>query len=522
MLAALAVYGLLRWRVRASEQARVRLQQLVAERTRQLAESQQSLLVAKEAAEAANRAKSAFLSSMSHELRTPLNSVLGYAQIVRRSPALDGPARQGLEIIQQSGDHLLHLINEVLDLAKVEAGRMELRPEVFSLPGLVREINQLFAVRAQEKQLHFHTPDLAGLPLHLVGDCARIRQVLVNLLGNAFKFTVTGGVSWSIARGETPEALVFTVTDTGVGIAAEEQARIFEAFYQAAQSAPTAAQGTGLGLAISAQLVQLMGGALRLESTVGQGSRFSFAVSLPAAASAPVETAAGEQSPIVGYLGGRKRVLVVDDEKNNRAILLDMLGPLGFILEEAADANQARALVRRQAPDLVLLDLRMPGDDGFVLAGEWRASGVLCGARVLALSASVLPEQQAASIAAGCDAFLAKPFREEHLLATIGSLLQLTWVRASAAEEKAAPRPEVTDAAAEAAAMRWEAGLLQRLLQLAEHGDALRLRDELSALARRGAAWAAAVSPWEKLASSYQMEALSRALELKLRETTPS
>ncbi len=519
VFAVAGVFGIVRLRVRVSERDRARLQRLVAERTSQLAESQQSLQQAKELAEAANRAKSAFLASMSHELRTPLNSVLGYAQIVRRSPNLDAGARRGLETIQRSGDHLLHLINEVLDLARVEAGRIELRPEPFSLPVFAREIDDLFAVRATEKALRFHGPDLANVPEFVIGDAGRLRQVLVNLLGNAFKFTERGEVSWSI-RAAAEGRVRFEVSDTGPGIAPEEQTQIFEAFYQSSSTGATARQGTGLGLAISAQLTQLMGGELRLESRVGEGSRFSFDAALPIAAALETNPpATTPQALIIGYNGRRRRILIVDDEKINRAILLEMLAPLDFISEEAENAAQARAVVGRQAPDLVLLDLRMPGDDGFTLAREWRANGALLGAKVLALSASVLPEQQASAINAGCDAFMAKPFREEHLLRTIGSLLGLEWIYTTAAED-AAEKPVV--ASHEAAAIAWETGVLRHLLQLAEHGDALRLREELASLAHRGAAWAVAVAPWEKLAHAYQMEALSRSLEQKLRQAAPS
>jgi signal transduction histidine kinase/FixJ family two-component response regulator len=508
----LFVRGIVRWRVRAGERERERLQQLVAERTCQLAESQQSLLQAKEAAEAANRAKSAFLASMSHELRTPLNSVLGYAQILRRSAEIGPNSRRALDTIQRSGDHLLHLINEVLDLAKVEAGRVELQETPFSLGRFAQSITDLFAVRAAEKALTFRGPRIDDLPALVRGDESRLRQVLVNLLGNAFKFTERGSIQWAVSPAG-PGRWRIEVSDTGAGIAPAEQAKVFEPFYQASSIPALAQQGTGLGLSISAQLVQLMGGDLQLESKIGKGSRFWFELPLPTvAAAAPVDIAPVEEPVrIVGYQGRRRRLLVVDDERLNRAILDEMLTPLGFVVEPADGAEAARAAVARQAPDAVLLDLRMPGDDGFVLAREWRATGALLGAKVLALSASVLPEQQAEALAAGCDAFLAKPFREEQLLRVLGSLLELDWL-CSEIDQEAEASAEVS-----VSSLQWDAGILRRLLQLAEHGDALRLGQELATLARRGAAWAAAVAPWQKLAVGYQMETLSRALEDTLR-----
>jgi signal transduction histidine kinase/DNA-binding NarL/FixJ family response regulator len=509
-----ALWGFVRWRVHASERERLRLQQLVAERTSQLAESERTLLQAKEAAEAANRAKSAFLASMSHELRTPLNSVLGYAQILSRSSELGAVARRRLDAIRRSGDHLLNLINEVLDLAKVESGRIELVPAPFDLGRFAQSVSESFAQRAADKDLEFITPDLTTVATTVQGDEPRLRQILLNLLGNAFKFTTQGRVAWSLTR-IAGDRVRIEVVDTGIGIPPAEQAKIFQPFYQAAGEPDLSRQGTGLGLSISTHLVQLMGGQLQVQSEPGRGSRFWFEVPLPAldAADATDAAAAETGAYIVGYRGRPRRVLVVDDERTNREILIEMLEPLGFLIEEAANASEARAVMARQVPDVVLLDLRMPGDDGFVLAREWRARRTLLGGKVLALSASVLPEQQADAMAAGCDAFLAKPFRVEQLLRVMGSLLQIEWIETQSprAAGEPSPTPQST------ADVAWEAGLLRRLLSLAEHGDALRLGEELAALARQGAQWAAAVAPWQKLAVSYQMEALSRALEQTLR-----
>jgi signal transduction histidine kinase/ActR/RegA family two-component response regulator len=523
LAAFLAAIGLLnlvvRWRVRLVERERHRLRGLVSERTRQLAESEQRLTHAKDAAEAANRSKSAFLASMSHELRTPLNSVLGYAQILTRSPEVGPNARRGLDAIRRSGDHLLQLINEILDLAKVEAGRIELVPEPFDLARLLLSVSETLAPKAAEKGLAFAVPDPDGLPEVVLGDEPRLRQVLLNLVGNAVKFTEAGAVSWTVAR-KDGDRIRFEVSDTGIGIPKEEQAQVFSPFYQTSGAAALTRQGTGLGLSISAQLVRLMGGRLEFESEPGKGSRFWFEVTLPPTSRRRPYGADAllGRGVIVGYHGRPRRILVVDDERSNREVLLEMLKPLDFVVEEAVDAPAARAAVARTAPDLVILDLRMPGESGYELARHWREARTLNGAKVLALSASVLPDQQADALRAGCDAFLAKPFRLEHLLHAIGSLLELSWVYAQAPAADDGPRP----LAREPSWIVWEEPDLQRLLALAEAGDALRLGDELAAISRRGPDWATAVAPWQRLAVTYQMEALSHALHEALQRFTPS
>lgn len=515
VLALLAVAGalhlLFRWRLRAGDRERALLSALVAERTRQLAESEQRLKVAKDAAEAANRSKSAFLARMSHELRTPLNSVLGYAQILTRAPGLTSGTRRGLDAIRRSGDHLLQLINEILDLAKIEAGKIDLVPEPFFLAKLLGSVSETLAPKAAEKGLALAAPDPEGLPEVVLGDEPRLRQVLLNLVGNAIKFTEAGAVSWTVLP--KPGGIVrFEVVDTGVGIPKEEQAQIFSPFYQNS-GASARRQGTGLGLAISDQLVGLMGGQLEFESQPGRGSRFWFEVVLPTTSRRPA-TAEAATSPgvIIGYEGPRRRILIVDDERSNREVLVATLKPLGFVVDEAADAAAARAAVDRDLPDLVILDLQMPGENGYDLAGHWREKRTLKGARVLALSASAMPNREAQAIRAGCDLFLPKPFRLANLLHAIGNLLGLSWVHASLPSEESTPPP----LAGGASWIVWQEPDVQRLLALTETGDALRLNDELAAIARRGPEWAAAVAPWQRLAVTYQMEALSHALRQHL------
>jgi signal transduction histidine kinase/CheY-like chemotaxis protein len=504
-----AVWFAIRWHLRSIERDRLRLSTLVAERTRQLAESEQRLKMAKDAAEAANRSKSAFLASMSHELRTPLNSVLGYAQILARAPGITPSTRRGLDAIRRSGDHLLQLINEILDLAKVEAGRIELVPEPFDLAKLLASVSEALAPKAAEKGLAFAVPDTDGLPEVVLGDEPRLRQILLNLVGNAIKFTQQGAVSWTV-RQTDGDLIRFEVSDTGIGIPKEEQAQVFSPFYQTAGAAALTRQGTGLGLSISEQLVRLMGGRINFRSEPGKGSCFWFDVALPITTRR--ESGGNEhlldRGAILGYEGNRRRILVVDDERSNREVLQEMLTPLGFVVEEAPDAASAETAVSRQPPDLVILDLRMPEESGYDLARRWRDQRTLKGAKVIALSAGALPDQQAEALRAGCDVFLAKPFRLEHLLHAIGTQLDMSWVYAQVQAEAVSP-PPLTH---QPSWVIWPEADLDRLLAHTETGDALRLGDELASIARRGPAWAAAVAPWQRLAVTYQMESLSRAL----------
>jgi PAS domain S-box-containing protein len=387
----------------------------ITERVRTQAE----LRAAKDLAEAANRAKSEFLASMSHELRTPLNSVLGYAQLLRSQAGFGTAQEHALGVIQQSGEHLLGLIDEILDMAKIEAGTLELTLDGFDLHALFDSLGPGMSRRAEREGLSFACVGVDALPALVSGDERRLRQVLTNLLDNAIKYTERGGIELRVCRHEGRTR--FAVEDSGIGIPPSQLGRVFEVFHQVREGDRTR-DGTGLGLAICKRLVALMGGELRVDSTPGAGSRFWFDIDLPPAAG----TAARVPPPRVTRVdGARQRLLVIDDNDDSRALLRAQLEPHGFELHEARDGESGIDAARRARPDLVLVDLRMPGLDGLQVMRRLRALPELSGVKVIAISASAFDVDRQHCLAAGADDFLGKPFRQHKLLELLSRHLGL-------------------------------------------------------------------------------------------------
>ncbi len=400
------------------------LEETVQERTAQL-------LLARDAAETANKAKSVFLANMSHEVRTPLNAILGFSSLMCREPELSRSQREALRIINNSGEHLLSLIDDVLEMAKIEAGRMQLEIEPFDLGGMVRGVADMMRLRAEEKGLTLVLDQSSAFPRYIKGDEARLRQVLVNLAGNAVKFTEQGGVTIRLgAKNNACVHLLMEVEDTGPGIPPELRERLFLPFVQLVKSDQQ--KGTGLGLAITRQFVEMMGGTVGVESTVGKGS--VFRVDLPVELSAGSDVAAGpdgaQEGEVLGLMPGQPayRILIAEDQRNNQLLLVKLMAGIGLETKVAEDGVQCVKLFEEWKPHLIWMDRRMPLMDGAEATRRIRQLPGGPDVKIVAVTASVFKEQQPELFSAGVDDLIRKPYRFQEIYGCLARHLGLKFL----------------------------------------------------------------------------------------------
>lgn len=411
------------------------LEDRVHERTLSLATANRDLLQAKDAAETANRAKSIFLANMSHELRTPLNVILGFSEILGNDPETTAGQREMITPINRSGEHLLTMINDVLELSKIEAGRIELAPEVFKLPQMLEDICHMFRMRAEHEQLYFNLKIESKLTPYIKADAGKLRQILINLLGNAIKFTKEGGLflharTLPVQGDPAMFTLQLEIQDSGIGIDPNQLENIFQPFVQESGRSQSALKGTGLGLAICKSYIDLMGGEINVESEINKGSLFR--VELPVVLAEEVETAGiGSSRPAVIGLARNQpswRILVVEDNADNRLLLTRLLDQIGFNIREAKNGKEAIRFFQEWNPNFIWMDMQMPVLDGYKATAKIRELPGGDTVKIVAITASAFKEQRTKILAAGCNEVVHKPFHSSEIFDVMAEQLGVSYL----------------------------------------------------------------------------------------------
>ncbi|BFM21222.1 hybrid sensor histidine kinase/response regulator [Gilvimarinus japonicus] len=507
------ITGIISWLFVLAHESRVVAQEETQRQTRLLTEeivaheqTDRELQRAKESAEAANQAKSRYLTGISHELRSPLNAVLGYAQLLEKDPTIPDVKRDAIGVIRRSGEHLGDLVEGLLDISKIEAGKLDLHTEQVRLPQLLEQLVYMFRPEAEAKGLIFDYVCASHLPEFVKTDEKRLRQILINLLSNAIKYTAQGKVSFQVRyRSQVAE---FIITDTGEGIARENAERIFRPFERVKRPGSNIA-GTGLGLTITRLLTDIMGGDISLTSTVGQGSEFKVALMLSSIHPSQAERSDDSVKDITGYKGPRKKLLVVDDEASHRELIKAILTPLEFDLVFVDNALSAQQIAEQQAPDLIMLDVNMPALSGWQLAHQLRDARH--SAPIIMVSADARENRPADTGAAPHDAYLVKPINVNAMLDKIGVLLNLQWRHDTNQTRLANPAVQV-QRSGNSIALPTEADC-QKLQALAQIGHKTGITHYLNNLMANGQCQRAFFNAATDYANHFQFEQLIELLQ---------